>query len=771
MGHGLVEDGELEQRQYLHNVVPEAIQELNDAREEGIEHEDFERVTEHYEPINEGELQTFKILSTETMASEKFGLRHTEAKIQVHESVSDHDMGFMAAIVDAFFYLTSHYSDDDHVGLKICPANDDLDSEIDVYWAKKSQITSDMVLRQIENFSQSKREFFSCTKFTLHIPRVIEIKAFGNRFDQNFNIFSLKTSVAIQNSDEQKYIKCLLREANLSVTPDSLCLIYGLVLGMEYHNYLDEEPYRNKNKSERKLIKKEKDQNWRKARAQTSKEFATQVVDLVKKVDCSFANGANTNILNICQDILKDDYKITVFSGNTPESKIFGECYRDGDEKLKKIYLYFDEEHTHFVFLKNPAAAMGFKFYCEFCEKCFNNKFHDCVGGKCIKCEGNCRLEDPGPVPLQCSECNFVFLNMTCYKRHLDEKICDKRKICPKCCLFYAPERLGNQQHVCNSSYCRNCKEVCNLPHFCYISKNNPSPSLGDRDKMTFMCFADFEATQHVVISDANGDKKIHQVNVANSEIVCGSCRDIEFANGEKCEMCGPRQNSINNFDDPKIDVVTEFLNYLHMKCRLKVSDKKTINKDLVAIFFNLRSYDGCMILRNVLNNREWSVPICILNGLKIMKLLIVNNKTKVRITFLDFLNFMPSSLANLPKALNLEGAISKGHFPHALNRPEYYDYNEKEMPKLEFFGVDQMSEKDRKEVIEWHASEQKRMTENNLTYNFREQILAYCARDVEILRKSCLKYRSFFTVFGVECFLECITIASLVSLIIRRNF
>jgi len=170
------------------------------------------------------------------------------------------------------------------------------------------------------------------------------------------------------------------------------------------------------------------------------------------------------------------------------------------------------------------------------------------------------------------------------------------------------------------------------------------------------------------------------------------------------------------------------------------------------------------------MQDRDWKVKSIILNGLKIMKLELINVHTLIRIQMKDFLNFLPFPLSMLPKSLKLGGDIVKGTFPHLKNQKKYYNYDEPRLPALEFYDPENTTKEKYEELILWHKEENKRLQETGETWNFRKEIISYCICDVDILRKSAVKYRSFFSIYGVEPFIECITIASLVSLLYRRT-
>lgn len=77
--------------------------------------------------------------------------------------------------------------------------------------------------------------------------------------------------------------------------------------------------------------------------------------------------------------------------------------------------------------------------------------------------------------------------------------------------------------------------------------------------------------------------------------------------------------------------------------------------------------------------------PKLIMNGSKIMLLDINCN-----VRFIDSINFMPMSLAALPKAMDLLPALKKGYFPQFFNthaNPTYVG----PLPSADFYGADTM--------------------------------------------------------------------------------
>ena len=120
-------------------------------------------------------------------------------------------------------------------------------------------------------------------------------------------------------------------------------------------------------------------------------------------------------------------------------------------------------------------------------------------------------------------------------------------------------------------------------------------------------------------------------------------------------------------------------------------------------------------------------------------------------------------ALAKLPKAFGLT-ELSKGFFPHLFSTAENQDYVGP-MPGLEYYDPDGMKSESREAFLEWY----KKQTH----FDFQKELVKYCVSDVDILQRSCGKFRSLFLKYtdGIEPFLRCITIASACNLAFRTMF
>ena len=135
------------------------------------------------------------------------------------------------------------------------------------------------------------------------------------------------------------------------------------------------------------------------------------------------------------------------------------------------------------------------------------------------------------------------------------------------------------------------------------------------------------------------------------------------------------------------------------------------------------------------------------------------------KIRFIDSINFIQSKLADFPKTFGLT-EMKKGYFPHFFNVPENQDYVGP-IPDGKYYGPDQMSPGGREKFLKWH---QERINENYV-FDFKKELEDYCRSDVDILRRSMLKFREdFITIANIDP-LQYITIASVCMNVYRSKF
>ena len=126
-------------------------------------------------------------------------------------------------------------------------------------------------------------------------------------------------------------------------------------------------------------------------------------------------------------------------------------------------------------------------------------------------------------------------------------------------------------------------------------------------------------------------------------------------------------------------------------------------------------------------------------------------------IQFIDSLNFIPMKLANFPRTFGIE-EFAKGYFPHLFNKKENEDYIGP-IPPAPYYNPNGMNPKGKETLMAWHQG----MRDRHYVFNFKEEIVAYCRSDVEILRRCCMEFRDLFhNVTDIDPF-RTLTIASAV--------
>ncbi len=78
-------------------------------------------------------------------------------------------------------------------------------------------------------------------------------------------------------------------------------------------------------------------------------------------------------------------------------------------------------------------------------------------------------------------------------------------------------------------------------------------------------------------------------------------------------------------------------------------------------------------------------------------------------------------------------------------------------MPAIDYFGVKYMKPKTANDCRTWHQS----LITSNYRYNFKNELIKYCANDVKILTISIMKFRGLFrSVTGIDPITRAFTLA-----------
>ena len=388
------------------------------------------------------------------------------------------------------------------------------------------------------------------------------------------------------------------------------------------------------------------------------------------------------------------------------------------------IYLF--KNKNHFDVITSMPAFLCKDYFCHSCKKTYSHRDKHRCPSKCIACykyfpKGNkCSGEQ-----ITCNDCRRTFFSQSCFdehKRNRSQKdgnkniVCDIVFKCLKCDRTLTTSKdVDIKNHTCGFSKCSNCKIYCDLTrHQCHMKNTSCKGGDGSKTYTEKYMFFDFECNQ---------ETGVHEVNLA-------VVKDFE---GKEWV-----------FKDS-----TEFCNFVF-------SDK---NKGYTLIAHNSRGYDSQFILKWCVENSI--KPYCIYAGTKIMSMEIASFGIRI----IDSLNFVQSRLKDFPKTFGLT-ELKKGFFPHYFNKDCHKNYVGP-LPAKKHYGLDQMSIKDRKDFQTWHDT----CVKENYVFDFQKELLGYCRSDVDILRRSMLKFRKDFINLENIDPLQYVTIASVCMTIYRSNY
>ena len=137
----------------------------------------------------------------------------------------------------------------------------------------------------------------------------------------------------------------------------------------------------------------------------------------------------------------------------------------------------------------------------------------------------------------------------------------------------------------------------------------------------------------------------------------------------------------------------------------------------------------------------------------------------KLSIRFIDSLNFLQMPLKSFPKTFGMN-ELKKGYFPHYFNKKCNENYVGP-IPSKKHYGYNQMKPDERAKFLKWYDD---RVSENHV-FDFEKEIVDYCRSDVDILRRSLIKFREDFIQLENIDPLRYITIASVCMTIYRSNY
>ncbi len=493
---------------------------------------------------------------------------------------------------------------------------------------------------------------------------------------------------------------------------------------------------------------------------------------------------------------------ITLVSARSGNKKV----HCSNKEYASQIVLYHveDEKGTgHFSVLTRMNALLGRSYYCDECDKGYNNNDRHRCRYWCDIC-GHSDCPELFESALQCDVCNAPCRSVDCLDRHRAKKgpkvpsKCDLMYFSPDCkvSLRQMKRKRDVRNHICGESYCRNCQTYyLGDQHLCYMRSTS-----ADSKQQAHMAGGKAEDESDVALDEGAGppsscerlpkrfifydfesmllDSGEHMPNLVVAQSVCQRCgsegpvteTSVCASCGSRCNLCCGWNDRRDNFDGPPCKgcglremvfsgrgTVTDF-------CQWLVSAQ---HRGVTALAHNARSYDNFFIYRYLIRNSI--KPEIIFRGAKIM-FLHIGRQLDIRLV--DSLNFLTMPLSELPRSFGLD-EMKKGFFPHLYNTVETEADSEMwvlpTLPPAHYYDADSMKEDRRTEFLTWYGENRDK------AFDFHRDLLAYCRSDVDILLNACWKFRTLvMTITGpqhpVDPF-NYITIASLCMGIYRSKF
>ena len=601
--------------------------------------------------------------------------------------------------------------------------NQELDFPISLPFMRRSALTVDRILSEIERVLQSYEQFVLDESLGIEL---IHVHLPGGGVSKRKPYVDLekllkdKTSVIrIQNTDE-------------------MCLARALVVAVA------------------RIVKDPQWNNIRQGRAIQK----TMAINLHHRAGVPLGKCGIAEI-KLFQNALPN-YQINVLSKDHFNAIIYS-----GPEGGIPIYIYHHDQH--FDVISRISGFLNRNFFCLKCKNGYDHmETHRC-NNPCIYCHHIHEFKSEKWI--YCRDCHRHLQNGVCFELHkrqtkLGKSTCEKYFKCNKCDQTINMKYHKNQ-HVCGENYCKVCKDFFQEDHRCYMQPTDSEKSDNQRQATLKYIFFDFECTQDILLQCSEGfkpgaDTKCincktswcgsfeHKPNFCVAQRTCEKCLNFPITPESICKICGNNEH------------VFYGMNTTENFCRWLFSEE---NYGATVICHNFKGYDSYPVLKYLHENAI--LPKVITTGSKFMSIEI----DVCNMRFIDSLNFIPMALADMPKAFG-ETELAKGYFPHLFNRTENQSVILPQLPDMKYYNPDGMKPKSREMFLSWYSKHE------NDSFDFQTELLHYCRSDVDILRRCCLRFRSLFMQvtktdcnMGIDPFERCITIASACNLVFRSNF
>ncbi len=401
------------------------------------------------------------------------------------------------------------------------------------------------------------------------------------------------------------------------------------------------------------------------------------------------------------------NFNLVVISTQSHFKRLSRKALFSKDKKIRNLFLgRFKNNELKYEFsaIKKPAGYFN-KFVCKKCFKSSKSKKEHSCQYECFMCKSSTRhdklLKSKNSY---CRSCNRNFYSKLCKDIHIQNGVCDRKKICKKCDNLYVV--VKNKEHRCYpKDYCRRCK-LTHPPNRHYIK----SISENVKPVQNFLIF-DFET--------------FHAENMIEIPYLCVS-RLYSMEYSKKTEV-NPNHELVGHSHIEKVfyglNCCKDFYDYL-------ISTE--VPSKTVCIAHNGQAFDFYFVLQQCYQRGKLK-PDLILNGTKLMQMTIVGND-HTDLKFIDSLNFIPFPLGRFHEIFGFDE--QKGIFPYNFVQANNLDYRGP-IPEESFFEVKDSNRQQYEEELEKFKT--------TGFWDLRQIATDYCVQDVNVLFQGIWHYLQTF--------------------------
>ena len=446
----------------------------------------------------------------------------------------------------------------------------------------------------------------------------------------------------------------------------------------------------------------------------------------------------------------------------------------------KQIALYYND--GHYDVITTLPGFFGKSYVCAHCNSPYDAKGkHRCKESNTCSCcfQQKCpdfmeKRKKGERAILECDRCLRSFFGDTCFKLHKtkghtgqladgvhERSICDTRQKCKQCGFTKRSPREFDR-HRCGFADCPACKNYVDIAsHRCFVQKAPTMKELKERqrnlkrkrhqdDSPPSKRGAAAAACQTIRANEREED----DVEDNGLPEPCHVYFDIEATQTDGRHVANLLVAELE-YEKVETEIfqgercVEEFLEWLD-------SLSSEGRQPLTVLAHNFKGYDSYFILQEY--HRQSRKVEQLRNGAKILQL-----KTG-SIRFIDSASFCQFALSKFPSTFGLT-ELKKGYFPHLFNTSDHQDYVGI-LPSKDYYMPDSMSVDARKDFDQWHDKQRA----EKYKFDFKNELLAYCTSDVQLLKKGCETFKALFLkTAGFNPF-DSITIASACNRDFRMN-